>query len=305
MAFKSVSKFLLMTLVLLAKTAFAGAACADCQTVDFGKRIELKLLQPMLQMTIPEKLAYIRSFGVDLYKVADPEKLPVTVGDLPEATTKRFAKKYIQLFSEGVVGLYMTPSNSMYGVTKPTILFIDSSDDWTVIHEFTHYLFDRVRMMTDTKTEGQLANNSEDAQEDFFNARDKYRNFDRYVDEEHKRHTIMSFINYAQVQMIFSRTSEFEETTIEKILRTAYEKQKPHGFLPEHFERSTRYIRSTSEKGQQNLDFLLSDCEALPKTLNDNDTHLKNVLAKTCERVQSLKQADLDVLKGLNIQLSP
>ncbi len=305
MAFRSFSKLLVMALVSLAKTAFAGPACNDCRTVDFGKQIELKFLRPMLKMTIPEKLGYIRSFGVDIYKVADPEKAPVTVGELPEATTDRIAKKYIQLFDEDVVGLYMTPSNPIYRVVKPTILFVDSSDDWTLIHEFAHYLFDRVRMMTDSKTEGQLVVKSEDAQEDFFDARNKYQQLGRYVDEEHKHHTIKSFINYARVQMIFTRTGDFEETTIEKILRSAYKKQKPHGFMPEHFERSTRYIRSTSGKGQQTLNFLLSDCQALPKTLNANDSNLKSALAKICEQVRSLKQADVDVLKGLNIQLSP
>lgn len=305
MMLKTLSKLFVVAVLMSSKMALAAGACSDCQTVDFGKKIELRLIEPMLTMTIPEKLAYMQSFGVELYKVADPLKGAPTVAVLPEATTKQFSKKFIDLFEDSVLGIYMTPTNSMYRVSKPTILLVESADDWTLIHEFTHYMFDRARTQMNGAKEGVLVNNSADAQEDFFDAREKYRNLDGYVSEEHKQHTIMSFINYANLQMTFAKTCEFEETTIEKLLRAAYETRKPVGFLPPHFERSTRYIRSTSAKGQQNLDFLLQDCEELPKTLTEKDVDLKKDLAKTCAKVQKLKQADLDVLQGLGIQLSP
>lgn len=305
MALKTLIKTAMSLTLVVAFSSVAKADCPDCETVDFGKKIELKILEPMLKMTTPEKIAYIRTFGLDLYKVADPEKATPTVADLPEATTAQFSKKIIELFEDNVLGIYLTPTNSMYRVTKPTILFVESADDWTVMHEFTHYLFDRARILLKNSDEGVLVNNSADAQEDFFDAREKYRNFDAYVDEAHKQHTISSFINYANVQMIFAKTCEFEETTIEKLLRADYATKQPLGFMPSHFERSTRYIRSTSGKGQQNLDFLLQDCESLLKTLSAQDVQLKQSLVKVCTKVQRLKQADLNILKVLNIQLSP
>lgn len=304
MLMKALSMLLSIVVLGLGSSAFAGNPCPDCSVLDFGKKIELKLLQPMLKMSIPEKIRYIQSFGVDLYKVADPQKETPTVAFLPEAPAKQFPK-YIKLFNEGVIGIYMTPNNSMYGVKKPTILFIESADHWTLIHEFSHYLFDRARSAEGSLNEGLLVNSSDDAQEDYFDAREKFRSRDGYVNDEHKRHTIMSFVNYAQVQLIFAKTCEFEETTIEKILRGAYSHHNPVGFRESDFERSTRYIRSTSAKGQQNLNFLLQDCEVLPQTLSDNDKELKAQLAKTCAKVQQLKEASAKVLQGLNIQLSP
>lgn len=301
---KVFSTLLSVVVLSLASSAFAGNPCPDCSVLDFGKKIELKLLQPMLKMSIPEKIRYIQGFGIDLYKVADPEKSVPTVGFLPEAPAKQFSR-YIKLFEENVIGLYLTPNNSMYGVEKPTILFVESVDHWTIVHEFIHYLFERGRGIENSLNEGLLINNSNDAQEDFFEARETFRRRESYVSEEHKRHLIMSFVNYARVQMIFAKTCEFEETTIEKLLRGVYAHHNPAGFTEKDYERSTRYIQNTSSKGQQNLNFLLEDCQALPKTLNEKDRELKSILAKTCAKVQALKEASMKVLRGLNIQPSP
>lgn len=298
-------KFILPLLLLISTFAFSvveAVPCKGCATLDFGKTLEVNLLQPMLNMTIEEKARYIQSFGVDLYKVADPDKAPASLGFLQVAPAARFAK-YIKLFEEGVLGIYMTPSNFMYNVAKPTILFVESADDWTMIHEFSHFLFDRARMNGPLGNESGLANDSEDSQEDYFEARNKYKIWDAYVNEEHKQNTIQSFISYANVQMVFATTCEFEETTIEKMIRSIYIRHQPRGFSEKEFERSTRYIRKTSEKGIESLNFLLQDCELLAKTLSASDQDLKSSLEKTCEKVQKLKQEDLLLLKGLQISL--
>lgn len=298
---KAFSRFLLVATLMI--SSFAQAECRDCTTLDFGKKIELELITPMLKMTLEEKSRYMQSFGVELFKVPDSQGKPATLSFLNPLPKGVFSANIINKFSEGVLGIYMTPTNFIYGVKKPTILLIESADDWTLVHEFSHYLFDKARMMQDSTRESALMNRSEDAQEDYFDAMNSYRILDMYRSEEHKKHTVDSFVVYATTQMIFAETCEFEETTIEKMIRSLYVQHKPHGFAEPHFERSTRYIRETSGMGQHNLNLLTSSCEDIYKTLAASDVELKKSLDQICSRVEKLKQADFHVLKGLGLEL--
>lgn len=290
---------------MLFGSSVAQAECTSCTTLDFGKKIEFEFLRPMLKMTLAEKSAYMQSLGIEVYRIPDPAGKPVTLGFLSYPPSGKIAAKFIRIFSEGAIGLYLTPSNLMYGVDKPTILLMESTDDWTLVHEFSHYLFDRARLQMDSTRESALMNRSSDAREDYFNAREGYKVFDAYRDEGHKQQTIGSFIVYALTQMIFAETCELEETTIEKMIRSMYAEDRPHGFNEAHFERSTRYIKETSTTGQVNLGFLSADCEILDKTLTEQDGKLRLALAKTCAKVEKLKKEDLKLLKNLGLELNP
>lgn len=298
---KFFSQLVLVGILML--SPFAQAECQDCVTLDFGKKIESNLIKPMLQMSLEEKARYIQSFGVELYKVEDYRRKPITLGFLNPVPKGVFAANIIKQFAESTLGIYMTPSNLIYDVKKPTILLIESADDWTLIHEFAHYLFDRARLMKDSTRESILMNQSKDAQEDYFNAMNSYKILDAYRSEEHKKHTVESFIVFAKAQIVFTETCEFEETTIEKMIRALYVTHKPHGFAEPHFERSTRYIRETSGKGLHNLGLLTSSCDDVGKTLTDADGDLKKALAQVCTQIEDLKRADLEVIKGLGIEL--
>jgi hypothetical protein len=299
---KAFSQLVLTATLMI--SPFAKAECRDCTTLDFGKKIELKLIAPMLKMTLEEKAKYIQSFGVELFKVEDTESNPVTLNFLAPLPKGVFGANIIKKFSEGTLGIYMTHTNFIYGVKKPTILLIESADDWTLVHEFSHFLFDKARIMQDSTRESTLLNRSEDAQEDYFDAMNSYKVLDMYRSEEHKKHTVDSFIVYANTQMIFAETCEFEETTIEKMIRALYVHHSPQGFEEPDFERSTRYIRETSTNGQHNLNLLTSSCEDIYKTLTEADGELKKSLDEVCTKIEKLKQADLDVLKGLGLELN-
>jgi hypothetical protein len=205
---KAFSQFVLIATLMI--SPFAKADCRDCTTLDFGKKIELNLIAPMLKMTLEEKAHYIQSFGVELFKVDDPDGKPATIGFLSPLPKGTFSANIIKKFSEGTLGIYMTNTNFIYGVKKPTILLIESADDWTLVHEFSHYLFDKARMLQDSTRESTLMNRSEDAQEDYFDAMNSYKIMDMYRSEEHKKHTVDSFIVYATTNMIFAETCVFE-----------------------------------------------------------------------------------------------
>lgn len=278
------------------------ADCLNCTTLDFGKKIEMNLILPMLEMSMKDKIAYIQSFNIEVYRVMDPEAGPITLGFLPYAPKEKISSKFLKLFEEGVIGLYMTPTNSMYRVQSPTILLSESTDHWTVVHEFSHFLFDRARMMYDSTRESVLVLKSEDAQEDFFEAKEVFKMFDGFRDEGHKEHLIRSFILYAKMQILFIKSCEYEETTIEKFIRTLYEVKKPRGFDDSHFDRSTRYIKSTSSKGHEMLTFILEDCELWNRTLTGKDQTLIDDLATTCQSAKALKDEGHRVVKGLELE---
>lgn len=289
-------------LSFLLTTSVALAECRDCTTVDFEKEIQLNLLTPMLDMNLKQKIAYIQSQGIDVFRVKDTENLPVTVSFLPYATEDMIPKKFLKVFSEGAIGLYMTDSNYAYGVKNPTILLIESTDDWTVIHEYAHYLFDRARMMTDNTRESLHLMHTEDAQEDFFEAKEIYRNLGQYRDESHKNRTIQSFVLYAKMQVFFERSASLEETTIEKLLRRYYVTHKPHGFGRNDIERSDRYVFNTSQKAQESLRLILEDCVDLAKTLNAQDQDLLKELSNVCTQADLLKKDGVRVYESTGLK---
>lgn len=289
-------------LSFLLTTSVALAECRDCTTVDFEKEIQLNLLTPMMDMNLRQKIAYIQSQGIDVFRVKDTENLPVTVPYLPYATEEIIPKKFLKVFSEGAIGLYMTESNYAYGVKNPTILLIESTDDWTVIHEYAHYLFDRARMMTDNTRESLHLMHTEDAQEDFFEAKEIYRNLGQYRDESHKNRTIQSFVLYAKMQVFFERSASLEETTIEKLLRRYYVTHKPHGFSHNDIERSDRYVFNTSQKAQESLRLILEDCVDLAKTLNAQDQDLLKELSNVCTQADRLKKDGVKVYESTGLK---
>jgi len=131
---------LLLATVFTASCAFG--SCIDCKALDFDKKVQLHLIWPMWTMTTTEKIDYVRSFGLDLYKVKDKDGDPVRVGFLPEPSIQENPtwERFIKIFDEGVMGLFLTPSNASNRVAKPTIFYNESADDWTIVHEFMHYL---------------------------------------------------------------------------------------------------------------------------------------------------------------------
>ncbi|RYG71956.1 hypothetical protein EON80_04645 [bacterium] len=114
-------------------------ACAGCVTLDFDKKIERHLIEPMLKMTTAQKLAYVKSFGIELYRVHDPENGKVTTLSLATPPVREIPalQRFVDMFKTDLLGIYLTPSNYSYRVKHPTILYIDSADDWTIIHEFS------------------------------------------------------------------------------------------------------------------------------------------------------------------------
>jgi peptidoglycan hydrolase CwlO-like protein len=69
-------------------------------------------------------------------------------------------------------------------------------------------------------------------------------------------------------------------------------------------EHETNVMAKGSINGQHNLNLLTSSCEDIYKTLSEADGELKKSLDEVCTKIEKLKQADLDVLKGLGLELN-
>ncbi|MGE5087171.1 MAG: hypothetical protein ACM3MG_12770 [Bacillota bacterium] len=304
--FMKISRYILIFASFLLLREVALADCKQCVKLDFGKQIELPLLEPMLRMNLREKIDYVQKYGIQVFRVKDSENLPVTVPFLPIATEHDIPTKFLKAFADGGLGQYMTPKNLNYGVTKPTMLLIESVDHWTIVHEFAHFLFERARLMSDDSSESLLLMSSEDAFEDYMEAKNIYQDLRDYRDENHKARTVQSFVLYARTQLFFVRTNQLEETTIEKMLRQYYVGNRPTGFTDWDYNRSGNYIYKTSTDAQESLRLLVEDCEFLKRTLHKGDEKLMRPLVEVCRETKALKQEARQVYQavGLDKQLA-
>ncbi|WP_374075442.1 hypothetical protein [Bdellovibrio bacteriovorus] len=291
---------LALPLILAAQTSFA--KCVDCTTLEFGKKVQVPLLSPLLPLDAKGKLEYIAHMGVDLFKMPTQEE-PATIAFL-STPPPDLMKRYEKIFNEGVLGLFLTERATYNRVHTPTILLLESADAWTITHEFMHYLFDRARLLDDPTTESRLVNNMSDAKEDFFGTWDRYKMFGGYANEEHKQATVANFVAFADLQQQILLSFEMEEMAIEKFLRMIYIHHKPPGFDQTSFDRSTRYIRSTGSKSLDYLNVMLSSCEDIRNSLSASDGELLAKLGKTCAQAQAYKKTILKIGQDLNIEFT-
>lgn len=275
---------------------FAGASatlpCQDCVTLDYGKQLQIELLKPMLKISTAEKIKYIQSFGIDVMRVQDPSKDPVRLAFLPEANAQSTPRllKYLKEFEDNAVGLFLTSENLSYGVAKPTILVVESADDWTLIHEFTHFLFERARLIKKPIDEARAVNNMSDAKEDFYDSWDTFRGLGKYRDPQHKVQTLNTFLAFSSAQQQFLMTFELEEIVIEKLIRGFYVRHKLVNVSPAEFERSTRYMQRNADKALANLRAMNNSCEEIKASLGPEDGALLAPVTKVCDGVTDLQR---------------
>ena len=286
---------IMLSLLAMGTSAQGGVntVCADCEMLDFEKPVQLALLRPMLQMTTEEKIKYIQSFGIELFRVKDPAGDAIRLGQLPEASLKTtpHLAAYLKEFQDNAVGLFLTSANISYGVSRPTILFVESADDWTILHEFMHFLFERARLLNKPIDEGYAFNSMADAQEDFFEAWNNFRSDGRYKDRSAKGQTVDSFVTYSDAQQRFLLTFELEEAVIEKQLREYYLMNRAINISPAEFDRSTRYIEGTTKKAVKVLAVLGMTCKDLRKSLEPDKEGLFAKVSKTCLSAAKLRRS--------------
>lgn len=276
------------------------AQCVTCTTLDFGKKADVNKLIPLLSGNTKDKMQYLQSEGLDVFKVTSNEPEPPTLTFLaapPPILLDVFGKHFL----EGTLGIYLTERAHRNYVEKPTILFIESADSWTLAHEFMHHLFDRARFMEDARTESLIVNNMNDAKEDFLSYWDRYKSHQAYSDQHHKEATISSFVAFSKVQQQLLLSFEMEEMAIERYIRTLYLSPIPHDLDQESFHRSTRYIQSTGTKALAILEVALDTCLDLEKTLLKTDQSLNDQLRANCTAVKNLKNSILSINKEMNI----
>ncbi len=285
---KSLPSFLNLFLAVTLFSSAAQAKCGDCTLLDFGKKAQVAQLSPLLQGDMKSKTDYLQSLGLDLFKIPTPKEV-ATIPFLP-MPPEDLMKVFGKYFAEDALAIYLTERSYSNHVLKPTILLIESTDSWTIAHEFMHHLFDRARFMEDPTMESQVVNNMSDAKEDFMEAWSKYKLNNKYFDSNHKNQTIDTFVTFTDIQLRLLLTFEMEEIAIEKFLRSMYIHHKTD-FDQNSFDRSTRYIARTGAKALAILDVTLETCKDLRQTLkNDDAAQLKN-LETACQQAVELKNS--------------
>lgn len=294
-------RILTMALPLVGMMALshkAQATCHDCVTLDFGKKIQIGRLEPILQMNAQEKMKFFGRNGIDVYKM--PADDPPTIAFL-ELAPNQLLGRYGKYFFEGVLGIFLTERATYNRVQKPTILYSEGSDAWTHVHEFMHYLFDQARSLENPIEESRVVNNMSDAKEDFFNTWNRYKDLGRYANESHKVNHIESFLAFIDLQQELLLSFEIEEMTIEKYLKNRSSKELLQGFNATHNDRSLRYIHNTGTKALDILDTIQRTCSDTRATLELRDLDLIKKVNASCSQASAYQQMILDFGKELGI----
>lgn len=122
----------------------------------FNKKFDQADLAAVLTASATETSFYVQDMGVRVFKVPRAAGCP-TYYSLPEASPELLS--LWQKFSGGgggegqLAGLYFenTPTPSDRQVQNPTILVLESSDRWTLVHEMMHHNFN-VHRKADTSS---------------------------------------------------------------------------------------------------------------------------------------------------------
>lgn len=297
----NIFKVLIKSFIFASLTASVSwGTCTDCVTLEFGKKAELNKVLPLLTGDFKSKAEYIQNLGLDLYRVPTKNET-ATLGFL-ETPPKILMDYFGAIFADNALGLYLTNHSYSNQVSKPTILFIESADSWTISHEFMHYLFDRARRQEDATSESKFVMSMSDAKEDFMNSWTKYKMNNFYFNEAHKKETVQNFVTFTELQQHLLNSFEIEEMVIEKQLRSLFVHHKNHDLDPQNFERSAYYIKKTGTKALAILNTALETCDDLRATLKNNDQELMSMLQKPCEKATATK--DVIVLLGKNLGIA-
>jgi hypothetical protein len=258
----------------------AAAAVSTPQTESLGqmafdKNLDLNLALKILERSPADRLQIMSTLGIEVYEVSsNPVTLPSKV---PKADTVRFAE-FLEEFSSGTYGLYLSPSDHRNQVHRPTLLLQANFGQWTLVHEFLHALFDRARLSSDDLGESALENSLRDTQDQFLDLQSRFNTKPADLRRSDAADEVVKALDlFADTLMESLRRYELEEVAIEIFLRERYAEKVPEGFAANDYLHSVSYLRSRGEAALSKLEPVLSICVDLSQR------------APSCARAAALK----------------
>lgn len=243
---------------------------ALAQSLAFEKQIPQQKIQELLGKPRAEKIQMIEKLGVVVREV--------------EFTDSRMLGQYLDLAHYP-------------GLAKPEIRLAAGTDDWTLIHEFTHALIaanSRAQTLI-------LYTDYEKANEELLEAWTNYRASWRYASPEHRAKVLQSFLIVSRYKLEQLQQYELEELAIENHLREIYLRQKPAEFSTTAFEISTAYIKKSGTAALAGLKDLTVACSDIAGSYGRERLSVPASLGGLCTLVKIYQGETQEILKRAQI----
>lgn len=228
-------------------------------TMDFNKPIDyqdwlekIKLPFPELINKLQEQIILYRfsnAFSVDLKSDTRPELMKLQI--IPE-TLKNLYKQDLTI---GKAQAIYIPKNEvdLESNKTPIILLRDDSDHWTLIHEYTHHLFNQARKNTNMELPANYIltfNDSAEALQEYYQ---KFQNNNNSFNSTTDESGFLDCLLIATDLMLkINISTSIEEIVIEKMIREFYKKNLnlPDAPDQENLNNSKKYTESSLKRVQ-------------------------------------------------------
>lgn len=261
-----------LSLILLPFLMCLSAFQAHAQSLAFEKHIPQQKIQELLGKPRAEKIHTIEKLGILVREV--------------EFADSRMLGQYLDLAHYP-------------GLAKPEIRLAAGTDDWTLIHEFTHALI-AANSRTQTLI---LYTDYEKANAELLEAWTTYRASWRYASAEHQAKVLQSFLTVSRYKLEQLQQYELEEIAIENYLREIYLQQKPAEFSATAFEISTAYIKKSGTAALAGLKDLTIACSDITASFSRERLPVPASLGGLCTLVKIYQGETQEILKRAKIRV--
>lgn len=184
---------------------------------------------------------------------------------------------------------------------RPTIWLSERADEWTLVHEYIHYLFSLNekpgKMISDSEQDQALELLTKN-----WNAYEQ--NKWRYLSDDHRVAVKKSFMVVAKAFMQKMETFEFEEIAIEIYLRGIYQSHRPVGFTDQAWIRSRNYIYKSAMAALGKLRDLSVSCTDLELSYTREHMILPQDVVQICNKIQERRTELQTVTKAAGITVA-
>lgn len=248
----------------------SGAYASD---FPFGKKADQARIAELLSLSRAEKIQKIQSMGVLVQEHA--------------------------FENAGILGQYLDQAHFPQ-IAAPTIWLSPQADEWTLVHEFVHYLFSLEASPVRVSSESEQSQ----AQARLSTGWTFYeKNQWRYISVQHREQVTLAFADVSNAQIQQLESFELEELAIESYLRGIYKSAKPPGFTDEAWGRSSGYMKKSGGAALARLRELSVSCSELERSYQREQISFPQEIKTLCNKVQSLRSEVMTLMQAAGIRI--
>ncbi|MFS4457575.1 hypothetical protein [Bdellovibrio sp. HCB2-146] len=259
-------KFLCVATILSGSAAFATGFA-------FGKNADVARIEELLPLSRTEKVQRIQSLGV-------------LVQD--------------HVFESSELRGQFLDQTHFPNIAAPTIWLSSQADEWTLVHEFIHYL-----LSLETSAEPLISETEKSQAQSRLSTGWKFyqKNQWHYISPQHREQVTTAFAKVVQAQLQQLESFELEELAIENYLRGIFKGTRPIGFTDEAWNRSSRYMKKSGGAALARLKELSVSCSELELSYQREQVPYPQEIVGLCLKVQSLRSEVATLLQGASIRI--